>query len=699
MSTGWNSSPDKVTIVSHIQDIIRELATQDDIHPVLMTIDSGCTAIQHLAIRRLEALCNRDPVLIRSLQQEILQAPTARRLNAICSLNRRLWSEPILSHMLPKLKQYGPVIQKSMARLACRQFPEQVHDLIQNSTKPVARVLCFHAIRGDIHNTDLHLLRAKLLAFDTTGLSEVLTNITDLENANADDNRWMDIETISRSVFALQIGAASELLRLSDGRTIAELLPDDPADGELIVWGVMLAEREDLRARELPPAWRFPDLLDELDGLCQFIHLPASLRNQRCLEAPRIEAEKLEVPANLLTEFLLESAASELLSEDQRLEVEVFRMARWRAMNVTKNWSPRQFDVRISQSGQRRLPEALNLIQHKVLKTKQGCLDAASIRQSEDRCPSISPCAKAAIRISKTANPEAAPSNASRLVEAETFWSERLTPIGIEIQIPRVNRAEFAGWLEFYRSHGIPTPRRPECGYLFELAVPPAVSWHAPEEILKSVLAFRVPLPDQDLSIHVSLQGELKEAAGTLAFTQLFLNSSTAKTPRVPSALRHVMSKGLVFRNTDVVQCHWSGRASCRTEFRVITLPVTESLCSEQEVRRVCSSIRELQLLGSAAISPAPQTRQIFNDFRNDLQCLVAEFPRCLHDLLNADFYESTGDFQAVSLIDRLEILKRRDAVRQGLPPHARLRLVEQLKLLRSRCADRLEQHWNDEHL
>lgn len=79
----------------------------------------------------------------------------------------------------------------------------------------------------------------------------------------------MDIETISRSVFDLQLGGVSELLRLSDGHTIAELLPDNPADGELIVWGILMAEREDLRARELLPAWRFPDLLDELDGLCQ----------------------------------------------------------------------------------------------------------------------------------------------------------------------------------------------------------------------------------------------------------------------------------------------------------------------------------------------------------------------------------------------------------------------------------------------
>lgn len=132
--------------MSHIQDIARELATQDDVHPVLTTIDSGCTAIQHLAIRRLEALCNQNSVMGESLQREILQAPTARRLNAICSLNRRQWSEPILSHMLPKLQQYDPLLQKSIARLACRQFPEQVHDLIQKSTKQVARVLRFHAI-------------------------------------------------------------------------------------------------------------------------------------------------------------------------------------------------------------------------------------------------------------------------------------------------------------------------------------------------------------------------------------------------------------------------------------------------------------------------------------------------------------------------------------------------------------------------
>lgn len=684
--------------MSHLQNISRELAAQQDVGLVLATIDSGCGVVQHAAIRRLKVLCDQHPRILESLNREILHAPSARRLNAISELNNRELSEPILEHLLPKLRQYDPSLQKSIARLVCRQFPEQVRELIDCVTKPVARALSFHAVRGDIHVADLSFLHEKLQSLESTSLAELITNILELERASSTDTLWVDIKTISKYVFSLQLGAASYLLRLSDGRAITELNVADSADSALIVSGLLLAEREDLRTRKLPPAWRFPDLRDELDGLCQFIHLPPSIRNHRCLEAPRIEAENIGIPAHLHTEFLLESAATKLLSDDHRSEAEAFRIARWQVMSLTKNWSPPEFEVRLSPGGQRRLPEALRLIQHKVLPTKQGCLDAVAIRQFGDPFPSISPCAKSAIRISNAANPEQTPAVASQLLDAETFWAKRLTPIGMEIQIPQVNKAEVAGWLEFFRSHGVPTPRRSDCGFLFELAVPPAASWHAPSEILKYIMAFNVPVMDQDLSIHLSLQGELKETAGALAFTQLFLNSSITKTPRVPLALRHVMSKGLVYRNPDVVPCHWSDPATCRTEFRVMTLPVGESRSWQQEVTRVCNSLRELQLLGSAALSPEPRARRIYSDFQNDLQCLVGEFPQCLQGLLNADFYESTGDFQATSLIDRLEILKRRDAVRQGLPPQIRHRLVEHLALLRSQFCIKLEQLWKVEH-
>ena len=128
-----------------------------------------------------------------------------------------------------------------------------------------------------------------------------------------------------------------------------------------------------------------------------------------------------------------------------------------------------------------------------------------------------------------------------------------------------------------------------------------------------------------------------------------------------------------------------------------MSLPVSKSLCALQEVARVGNSLRELQLLGSAALSPQPEIRRIFSNFQNHLECLIREFPHCLQELLNADFYESTGDFQATSLIDRLEILKRRNTVRQALNPQARLRLVEHLALLRSRFASQLEQHWKDD--
>jgi hypothetical protein len=386
--------------------------------------------------------------------------------------------------------------------------------------------------------------------------------------------------------------------------------------------------------------------------------------------------------------------AARLTPDPLRWEATAFQTARWRAMSKSDQWYPRGFEVRCTQGGQRRLPQALVLIQDKTIAGNARSLHPAEIRGARSRLETVSNCAASCIHLWKTTHTCQSNGETEKLIDEERRWAGRLTPMGIEIQIPRVCIDEHIAWQEFFRSHNIQTPRRPECGSLFELALPPSASWHAPSEITALVLSLNFADANQDIGIHVSLQGDLGDAAGDLAFTQLFLNQSVSKQPRERAALRHVMSKGMVYRNPDVVRCAWSSPADCRTEIRVMIVPVKEKGTFVKSHNQITQSLKELQLLGSAAVSKESGARKLLCEFRNLLRKRLRDYPPCVMEFLESDFYQATGDYRAASLTETMQILDRRDRLRE-IPAEAARQLSLEIGHLRTACADHLIHFWN----
>ncbi len=128
------------------------------------------------------------------------------------------------------------------------------------------------------------------------------------------------------------------------------------------------------------------------------------------------------------------------------------------------------------------------------------------------------------------------------------------------------------------------------------------------------------------------------------------------------------MSKGFVHLNLDVIQCRWAYPATCRTELRVIIARVLQSENRLHLDGEALDCVRQIQLIASASTCSASDCRQLAQEFVESLRVIVREFTPCLHDLMEANFYESTGDYRAVELLDSLTILKLRDEVRQLSP-------------------------------
>jgi hypothetical protein len=100
--------------------------------------------------------------------------------------------------------------------------------------------------------------------------------------------------------------------------------------------------------------------------------------------------------------------------------------------------------------------------------------------------------------------------------------------------------------------------------------------------------------------------------------------------------------------------------------------------------------IRQIHLISSAAASSSSDLRKIAADFSVTLRNIVSSFPPSLQNLLDANFYESTGDYRAVELLSSLKILQLREGARD-LAQEQKAALRQQLLELRQDNADRIE--------
>ncbi len=701
--------------ISMIQQIAGRLATCIEPTAILDMLNSGCQPVQELALRKLQTLMTQ-----RDCSQELQSALLACDqhvgvINAMTALEPASWTAgcDVGAMLRSAMRSATSAGQIAVARLICRKRPSQIPLLLESLNMPIARILCVHAARGELTNdaiislvrfmtesgklctfppvlgiaisphwlaqfADDNLVIAKQLAesfgsieldissFPCTHLHEGICFINDELAGVPVDRLRDDLLSISRHLLSLSgVLPVQTAVQLHDGRGIDSMDLRLPLDQAMFFAAVREYEREDFAARPLASAFSFTSLRDEASDPVRFLHLPSRMLRERLVHAPLKIAESLSVPAALQTRFVSEYAMTQLRHrEDQRTESLLCLSARWAAMRDAGNWATHEFQPIRTQNGNLRFPETLTTVI-----PDRSVLVVGSTKY-EVRLPAtpaehiVSPCAAACLRLMAILNHAELQDARKELRDNEKSWSGVLLPLGMEIQIPHVDDTKHVGWKELFRSIGIPSPRRPECGRMLELALPPSVSWHAPCRILKLVAELGVPITAQDLAIHVSLQGDLGRIAGYLAFTQLFMNSSSFRAPRPRAGLRHVMSKGLVHLNHNVSQCRWAHPATCRTELRVVIARVLQSDNRLHIDGEALDCVRQIQLIASASTCSASDCRQMAQEFVESLRAIVQNFPPCLRDLLEADFYESTGDYRAVELLDSLTILKLREEAR-----------------------------------
>ncbi len=724
---------------------IRRLAAclKDCLDPdeVLQFLNSGCQPVQELALARLRTMQAERDVSV-SLQSALLKADTnAGVINALAMLQPETWMGECDQKTLlnSAIRSRRPEVQSAVARLICRQLPEHLGILIESLSMPIARVLCFHAARGEFKSDIVAtVVRWMIMRCDVRSASPVLGLLLtpewlatcavaepalakDLAEAFgfidvtvtewpedllskgvcfvnsamqtlSDDDVQHDIAAIQRHLLiaAGALDARSPAL-LTNGRAIDDLNLQEPVHQGFFFAAIRESERTELKDRPLTNAFRFQTFQDEASDQVRFMHLPARLLKSLLIDEPQALAAHLCVPPTRLSRFLFEHAMIQLQPNEQRIESMLYLSARWAALRLNSYQNLETLRPCKTQNGNWRFSEAIPIVLNAdegeaslvSLRTKLSCLSAASTKV-------VSPCAAACLRLLKSFDHNKFDDISAELEMREQSWASALVPLGMEIQIPQVCDTKHIGWKELFRSIGIPSPRRPECGRMLELSLPPSATWHACCHLLELIAEQQVVQEEQDLAIHLSLQGDHGQIVSDLCFTQIFLNTSAFRLQRPASRMRHVMSKGLIHRNVDVVQCEWAATATCRTELRVIIAGVFKSEHGYRIDPEALACIRQIHLISSAAASSSSDLRKIAADYSGTLRNIVSSFPPSLQNLLDANFYESTGDYRAVELLSSLKILQLREEARD-LAPGQKVALRQQLLELRQDNADRIE--------
>lgn len=275
--------------------------------------------------------------------------------------------------------------------------------------------------------------------------------------------------------------------------------------------------------------------------------------------------------------------------------------------------------------------------------------------------PMLSPGAQSVCWLSEAAGFDAEPLG-KWLAECERRWSKFAVPIGIELQIPSADPNLFGSWKAAMEFLGIPSPNRPEFGGTIEAAFRPARSFHA--LLVAPLLLQRQQLicreQSQEMTLHISLQGDLGTDVLTLAFPQLFIHPSQRRN-RPDSAMTRVLSKGLVYRNRDaeLLGPRSAGESEVvRTEmrmFRVFANVVDQRLVISPTY---VDDIVATHLIGSAMLSKCIDCRAIVDEYAQQIALKVAQLPSAFLRLLNSNFYESTGDPRDEVLLQTLPIFR-----------------------------------------
>lgn len=240
-----------------------------------------------------------------------------------------------------------------------------------------------------------------------------------------------------------------------------------------------------------------------------------------------------------------------------------------------------------------------------------------------------------------------------------------LPSVGIEIQIPfpAQRSSQSFSWKQALRAFDIPSPRRPEYRSLVEAAFMPAFSYNAHVASLLMLRKLDLFQPGADLALHVSLSGKLGTDVRYLLFAQQFAAAPTNSPPG-----RKLMSKGFAHLHQDAVDPVYRDKPAKdphRTELRSMRINM-EELLSERFPHFV-DDIITFHLLGGALASTHPALQKIWTSFAEAIRATTRELPAEFGILLDADWYESTGDSSDPALMPLLDIVSKRQRAGQWI--------------------------------
>lgn len=586
-----------------------------------------------------------------------------------------------------------------LVRRSNRSIEQVVRLFEQTDDTAIGRVLCLHAPQQACFSLATSYLRQRArvgsgpsyvgVALTPTRLCNLNVPESDIAILSADFGYTSESSQFSPDALAGQLWYCDESIfdtaeatrrvdevswyligRACAGETtgVPSFDPDSETERALLIAAVRRLDSENVQRRVQASPFEFPD---PLQGILRFAHSPSRLVAKALFDEPLSNFESAGWPSELKSQYLLDHASIAVNpDEERRTEAALFLQARYEVANETGDVP---IEV-ITDAGSKRLAEARSLV------------EPPTIGSPLDAIEELSPGARAA---RKWLHVFDGCDIGSRLRTDEVAFRDYLVPIGIEVQIPTVPLRKHIAWKESLRNAGIPSPRRPECRTMLEAAFPPSATSLAPTLFLESIGRVGLVDSEQDLGLHVSFQGDLGPQVRYLAFVQMLLNTPIDRSEKPRTGQSLVMSKGLVCLNDDVTRCHWNPIGNTRTELRTFLLAARSMQSGGLEPDPgTIRSVVETHLLASSLLSDNDSLRRPFTQFQSLVRKIMTSAPPAFTALLDANFYESTGDYRDGEMLTALPIMRLLDDVREHRSDRTLMKsLRDQLRIARADSA------------
>lgn len=463
------------------------------------------------------------------------------------------------------------------------------------------------------------------------------------------------------------------------GQAIEPLDLSSPVDVAALCGAVRSLDHQFLTEHKFENRLQVRSLDNVRRALCK--HAPLSFCRKILISDALGDAERLGVPQSHWGHFVLEHAATVVTHDtDLRVERLMYLKSRWaqrpdRSAVIPSQWT---FPVLCDADA----PE----LKYRILSPRQWS-------RTKSYLEAPSPGALAAARLLQVIGRE---DLIADLFAFERACERQFPACGIELQLMLSSRREqeSLAWKQTLRALGIPSPRRPDYRSMVEVSFPPSRSYLP--QVLVTLLLDRLGLfiEPADLALHQSFSGDLGCEVRYLLFAQQFLTE-----PRVRSGalrLARLMSKGFAHLNHDAIPLDGIVHGGVRTELRSYRFGYRGASEAEPLQRQFIDDIIETSLLIAAKVSLEPALREVWDSYCRGVTEIAMRYPPVVSELLQADWYECTGEPRDEEFVLRLPIVQAWVAVRQWTREHGTEgELRQTFRELRSSHATRVAKQLN----